>query len=417
LAFVPPTTCGDVEVVFEVPAASDLFGHNAVIFEQLVLAENEAPVAEHTDPHDAAQQMFFPAISTEMIVQATEREETAENESTSRNGHDALGLRPGRHIASADDQIMDVVRYEGLAPNRPYRAELTIYERDPNGNCLPTGLVQSQNFTSTESSGIVTITGIRVPDSGVYVGYERIYAISSNDDTLVAAHENCDDRAQTVWTPGMQTAVVDSVVIGPGTMNDTITVIGLADGLAEGVNVVIEGSLHKHDQSDRSEWVCRPDNRVGEFVVDVSADGEYRSPGESHGIGWYSYANRFVLTFADGTTWESERFGCQVQAESFEVRTPREMPTSTAPTATTQPPFVAKPPVAPPPPPPPPSSSIAPPPADLPRTGNTYSGTIQLVAVLLVLAGGALFLVTPALPLQHRKRLSSWYRRLRSRQR
>jgi len=382
--FVPTATCGDANVVFTIPAGSELIGHVGVVYERLSLTATGTTVAEHSDPNDRAQTLYFPLIDTEL----------------------RLGdLNAAGHLVAAGDPVIDVITYSGLAPGERYRADLTLYERGPNGRCTATDISSSQDFTTTESSGVVIVAGVNVPQNGVYVGYERVYRIgdsddpgneSSNGDYLVATHEDCDDPLQTIWALGMDTSVARPSVIGAGEMTDTIKVSGLADGLPEGMSVRVAGGLHRH----RSQWVCNDDNKVADFSIDVETDGEYRSPGERHGIGWYSYDNWYVVTFADGTTWESARFGCTVESESFEALTPTVPSTSSIPPTTEVPvaetPPVAEVPIAPPQSEPP--ATTVPPPR-LPKTGSGDLGVVQLLAVLLVLAGGTLYLAKPVLPL------------------
>jgi hypothetical protein len=445
--FIPGATCGEVEVIFVVPEDSVLLGNVGVVFERLTLTSTGALVVEHADPDDEAQIVFFPSISTDLHVEDEDPSESQDH--YSRGRADASG-RPNSsagaahsfsgHIGVAGSQLVDVVNYSGLAPDALYRAELALYQRDREGQCVATNVVTSIEFTATESSGAVTVAGAVVPAPGVYVGYERIYRVRDIDDiaengssvedgssssasgdddergssaekpidedrsgdTLVASHENCDDQAQTVWVLGMETAVAWSVVTGSGEMTDTFTILGLADGLPEGVTAVVEGALHHHSGRDRGDWTCDADNLVEQFAVEVDSDGDYRSPGERHGIGWYSYDNRFVVTFEDGANLKSERFGCGVKAESFEARPPDRPPTTPPPPVTSPPPVVQQPPVAPPRSEPPPTTT----PPSLPKTGGGDSGRVQLLAVLLVLVGGSLYLFTPAsaLPFPRRRR-------------
>ncbi len=147
----------------------------------------------------------------------------------------------------------------------------------------------------------------------------------------MAVHDDCDDQNQTVWALDLQTAVERSAVIGPGEMNDTITVTGFADGLPDGASAVVDGSLHRHDGSDRSTWTCDERSRVAGFTGAVDTDGRYRSPGERHDVGWYSYDNRIVVTFADGSAWSSEWHGCGLETESFFASAPAPAPVPDVP--------------------------------------------------------------------------------------
>jgi LPXTG-motif cell wall-anchored protein len=191
------------------------------------------------------------------------------------------------------------------------------------------------------------------------------------------------------------------------------------------VTAVAKGALHHHSGPDRSEWACNANNLVEQFTVEVDTDGDYRSPGEQHGIGWYSYDNRFVVVFEDGANWRSELFGCGVEAESFEARPPNRPPATSPPPVTappiTAPPITAPPPIVHQPPAAPPRSEPPPPttPPRLPKTGGEDSGWVQLLAILLVLVGGSLYLFTPAsaLPFPRPRRFRDLCQQIRERHR
>ena len=382
--FNPDAPCGTVEVTFEVPPDSLLRGHVGVVFEEVVFVDSGVVVAEHADPTDLAQSIYFPAIETNMHLDSAESPE---------------GL--ASRLIDVGSPIVDLVQYAGLLPGERYRAELILQQRRRDGDCIATAGITSTEFTATDSSGTVAVGGLTVTEPGVYVGYERIYLVGGSEsqpDPVVAIHEDCSDLEQTLWAPGMTTAAASKAAAEPGEMTDLIHVLGLSEGLPQGATAIVRGALHNHQGPDREAWVCDTANQVASYEIAVEHDGTVVSPGEPHDLGWYSYSNQVVVTFEDGSTWESAHHGCALENESFLAAVPPSPATTSVPTVASSPP---------------PTSDR---PTSLPVSGNGDSGRLQLLAVLLILGGGSLTLFTPARPLHRREsRLHTWYVRLSAR--
>ena len=169
-AFVPHSPDGSVEVRLElsdVLADATTRGAVAVVFERIVVAAGGRVVAEHTDPDDLDQTVYFPALTSNLQL--------------------ADGARsPG--------PIVDVVHYAGLASGETYRMEMTLHERLADGTCVPTEVRASVEFEPTQASGTVQVRGAELPGPGVFVAFEHLLI----GNVLVATHDDCDDVAQTL---------------------------------------------------------------------------------------------------------------------------------------------------------------------------------------------------------------------------
>jgi hypothetical protein len=189
-AFVAEATCDDVEVRFELAQDSPLAGHVVVVYEWLSVAGTARVVASHVDPNDQRQKIYLPFIRTNLH----------------REGTDGTGLHDS--TVEPGSRLVDAITFAGLAPDRRYRAELTLHERR-DGRCAATDVVVVHDFDTASSSGLVTMSGIVVPGPGMYVAFQRVSDLGTAIGTpastgggppaLVAVHDDCDDVDQTVW--------------------------------------------------------------------------------------------------------------------------------------------------------------------------------------------------------------------------
>jgi hypothetical protein len=184
-AFTPDDACGTVDVRLDIGPADetgvDLRGAVGVVFQRLSIAATGRLVAEHADPSDPAQTIYFPAISTTL-----QRAETA-----------TAGGSPDQQL-EVGEPAADVVSYAGLAPGTMYRAELTLHERTADGICRSTGVWTSTIFTPERSSGAYVVGDLVPPGPGVFVAMQQVMA-NDQDEVPVVAHDDCDDPHQTVY--------------------------------------------------------------------------------------------------------------------------------------------------------------------------------------------------------------------------
>ena len=170
---MPDTADGSVEVRIELP--DDVArGVVAVVFERIVVAASGRVVAEHADPDDLDQTVYVPALTSSLQL-------------------DTSAPTPGSD-AEVGDAIVDVVHYSGLAIGERYRMEMTLHERLADGTCVPTDIGASVEFEPTEAAGTVEVRGAELPRHGVFVAFEHLLI----GDVLIAAHDDCDDVAQTL---------------------------------------------------------------------------------------------------------------------------------------------------------------------------------------------------------------------------
>lgn len=168
-----------VELTFD---ATQLAGHDVVVFERLYLGEVE--VAEHADIEDEGQTVALPRIGT-----------TA----TADGAHEAA--------ASESFSITDVVAYEGLVPGEEYVDEGTIVDKS-TGEAIG-GATASATFTPEEANGTVevtfTIDASQLSGHGL-VAFERV----SWQVHEVATHADLDNEGRTVRIPAIGTTATDA---------------------------------------------------------------------------------------------------------------------------------------------------------------------------------------------------------------
>ena len=168
-----------VELTFD---ATQLAGHDVVVFERLYLGEVE--VAEHADIEDEGQTVALPEIGT-------------------------TATADGAHEAAASESltITDTIAYEGLVPGEEHVVEGTLVDK-ATGEAIE-GATASATFTPEEASGTVevtfTIDASQLSGHGL-VAFERV----SWQGHVVAAHEDLDDEGQTVRIPAIGTTATDA---------------------------------------------------------------------------------------------------------------------------------------------------------------------------------------------------------------
>ena len=268
----------------------------------------QLPVATHNDATDVEQTVYFPSLGT-LVATAADTGAVAT-------------------FAAADTALVDVVSYDGLAPGE-YRAEMVLQERSADGVCTATTTTAQTDFVVAGPSGRIEVGPFTVPETGKgYVAYESVIRVveSPNGDvveTTVAEHVDCDDVNQTVAAPAFTSNVVRSEVGVDGSIGDVLNVSGFVSGLPTDATAAIEIGVHKHSTSTpTAERACTASNRVTTTTMTVEGNGRYVSPGESVVVdpkvsAVWSYSNRLVVTFADGSRWEGDWHGCDVASESF----------------------------------------------------------------------------------------------------
>ena len=196
--FTPENATGSVDVDISFPATLLPEGGILVAYEEMSHADK--PVAEHKNPDDADQTVYYPAIRT-----------TAVDDSTSSH----IGTSTATTIT-----ITDTIAYSNLMPGVEYSIETSLHDKNGGSAIASTVAASDLTFTPQNATGTVDvhITAASADVAGkAVVVYEKI-KIGVNE---VASHEDLTDTEQTVSYPKIGTTAVDSV---------TNTHEGLADG-------------------------------------------------------------------------------------------------------------------------------------------------------------------------------------------
>lgn len=171
--FTPRSPEGEVEVTISLDKVTS---DSIVVFETLYDWNNKV-IAEHKDPSDKAQTI------------KAERQPSSIKTSADSNTGDYI---------QTGTVINDTVTYTGLTPGKEYRLEARLMcKKDEQ----PTQASATHVFTPTETNGSTKVEGIQVTDQDCLeqVVYEKLYDNTSN--TLIAAHEDINDKAQTIGSP------------------------------------------------------------------------------------------------------------------------------------------------------------------------------------------------------------------------
>jgi TQXA domain-containing protein len=163
----------NVEFKFD---ASKLVGHDLVVFEDLV--HNDVTVAHHKDLKDKDQTVH----ATSMHTTATDK----------ADGDHQIGTEPST--------ITDRVEYSGLTKGATYTVKGTLMDKSTGKAVTVDGkeITATKTFKAAKSSGTVDldyeIDATKLAGHDLVV-FEKAY---DADNTLVAHHENIDDKGQTV---------------------------------------------------------------------------------------------------------------------------------------------------------------------------------------------------------------------------
>ena len=184
---------GSAEVVFEFEGTREqLEGRTLVVKEELTADESNEdaeriPGAEHWDPEDKEQTVYFPQIGTTL----------ADEES-------GLSLVP----AGTEAVLTDTITYKNLIPGKPYRISGVLMDK-ASGEPLQIGgqtVTTDLTFTPSKADGTVNAQ-FRLNTEGLegkeLTAFEEIY----EGERLVADHKELQDFDQTIVIPGVTTNV------------------------------------------------------------------------------------------------------------------------------------------------------------------------------------------------------------------
>lgn len=184
--FTPEHSTGSTTVTFNLSDSASLAGKSIVVFERLEYQGTE--IARHEDVSDAEQTVTFPAISTR---------------AANAGGTNDLPL--GDQTRFRDD-----VTYSNLVPGRVYTLTATLMDKSTSepvkvGEAIVTA---STTFTPTQSSGTQSVW-FECNTSDFAGKTLVVFETLSTGARIVAAHEDLEDEAQTLYAPQIATTLTD----------------------------------------------------------------------------------------------------------------------------------------------------------------------------------------------------------------
>ena len=265
--------------------------------EEVTLPEEDVVIAEHKDPEDDAQSVYYPNITT-----------------------DAKDDMTKDHVGTVTEtvSITDVVTMENLVPNKDYKVTGTLMLKGVDG-AETTELLDAEGNTFTvetefttgedETTKVIELVfeGIdsRLLEGKTVVAYENLDHINPDIDNWVkvATHEDPEDEDQSVHYPKIRTLAVDSrtkdhsgSIFGKainairglfggdaeenelGGIEDTV----MYENLIPGVEYTLRGTLMNKDTKEpvtdeegnpiTSELVFTPEEADGEVYLPFDVD-------------------------------------------------------------------------------------------------------------------------------------------------
>lgn len=242
--FTPEEMEGTVDVDIIFPAELLPQGGILVAYEELTYSDK--PVAEHKNPDDEGQTVYYPSIGTTAVDEVT-------------GGH--RGFSAGETIT-----IIDTIAYENLLPGIEYAIETELHDK-ADGEVIASVVAEKDLvFVPEETSGEVKVHITATAEDALgksVVVFEKFKV----EDKVVAVHEDLTDEEQTVDYPKIGTHAVDSITNtheglaeGTVTIEDTVEYENLPAG-----DYVLVASLHYAETG----------GRVADGADDVSSKLEF----------------------------------------------------------------------------------------------------------------------------------------------
>ena len=257
--FTPENATGTVDVDITFPATLLPQGGILVAYEEMTHVDK--PVAEHKNPDDEDQTVYYPVIGT-----------TAVDGTTAAH----TGFAGAETIT-----ITDTISYSNLLPGVEYSIETSLHDKSGGTVIASTVAASDLTFTPQSASGTVDvhITAAAADVAGKSVVVFEKVKIGTNE---VAVHEDLSDTEQTVSYPKIGTTAVDSVTntheglsSGTVTIKDTVAYENLPAGdyvLVAYLHDAATGQRLKNGSADitaRLEFTA--DGTNGTKVMELSA--------------------------------------------------------------------------------------------------------------------------------------------------
>lgn len=186
MAFTAGRASGTKKLKFEFDTTG-LAGKSFVVYETLTLEDVE--VAEHKDINDEGQTIHIPAAQT-----------TATDESSKINVSEA----------KKEVSVTDTVAYRNLVPGKTYTISGTLMDQRTGKAVTVNGkaVTSSADFTPDTADGETKVDfhfNAKGLDDTTVVVFEKIFYGKAE----IAAHEDINDKGQTIYIPSVKTTAID----------------------------------------------------------------------------------------------------------------------------------------------------------------------------------------------------------------
>ena len=184
--FTAASADGSVDVKFTFDGTA-MAGHSVVFFENVYYTDKL--IAVHADIDDEAQTVHIPLIFTSVKDKDTD-------------SHMSL--------AGSDVTLTDTVAYRNLVPGKTYTVSGTLMDQRTgkavtvNGNSV----TSSADFTPDTADGETTVDfhfNTKGLDDTTVVVFEKMFYGKAE----IAAHEDINDKGQTIYIPSVKTTAID----------------------------------------------------------------------------------------------------------------------------------------------------------------------------------------------------------------
>lgn len=186
MAFTAGRASGTKKLKFEFDTTG-LAGKSFVVYETLTLEDVE--VAEHKDINDEGQTIHIPTAQT-----------TATDDSSKINVSEA----------KKEVSVTDTVAYRNLVPGKTYNVSGTLMDQRTGKAVTVNGktVTSSADFTPDTADGETTVDfhfNTKGFDDTTVVVFEKMFYGKAE----IAAHENINDKGQTIYIPSVKTTAID----------------------------------------------------------------------------------------------------------------------------------------------------------------------------------------------------------------
>ena len=184
--FTPDTADGETTVDFHFNT-NGFDDTTVVVFEKMFYGKAE--IAAHEDINDKGQTIYIPSVKTTAIDDKTATKLT---------------------LAEKDIHITDTVAYRNLVPGKTYTISGTLMDQRTGKAVTVNGkaVTSSADFTPDTADGETTVDfhfNANGLDDTTVVVFEKMFYGKAE----IAAHEDINDKGQTIYIPSVKTTAID----------------------------------------------------------------------------------------------------------------------------------------------------------------------------------------------------------------